>query len=43
MTAQRGERPGEFMYEPSYPPTIPPGQTTDAYPRGRLRRRRGWR
>jgi hypothetical protein len=27
MAAHRGEGPGQFMYEPSYPPTIPPGQT----------------
>jgi hypothetical protein len=43
MAAQRGERPGQFMYEPSYPPTIPPGQTIGAYRRGRPRRWRGGR
>jgi hypothetical protein len=42
MAAQRGERLGEFIYEPSHPPTIPPGQTIDGYRRGRVRRRRGW-
>jgi hypothetical protein len=34
----------EFRYEPSYPPTIPPGMTLAAYrrrrPRGRRPRRR---
>jgi len=43
MAAARSERPGQFMYEASYPPTIPPGQTIDAYRRGSPRRRRGWR
>jgi hypothetical protein len=38
--AKRGELPHQFMYEPRYPPTIPPGQTIDAYRRGRPRRRR---
>jgi hypothetical protein len=41
MAAHRGERPGQFMYEPSYPPTVPAGQTINAYRRGRPRRRRG--
>jgi hypothetical protein len=43
MGAQRGERPGQFTYEPSYPPTLPAGQKIDAYRRGRPRRRRGLR
>jgi hypothetical protein len=43
MAAQRGERPEQFMYEPSYPPTIPSGETISAYRRGRPRRRHGRR
>lgn len=27
MAAARRERPASFMYEPSSPPTIPPGLT----------------
>jgi hypothetical protein len=36
---------GGLMYEPSYPPTIPPGQTIDDWRRSRTRQRRqrGWR
>lgn len=32
--------PKRLMYEPSYPPTIPPGQTIDDWRRSRPRRRR---
>ena len=27
MAAERREPPASFMYEPSFPPTIPPGLT----------------
>lgn len=43
MAAQRPRRPASFMYEPSCPPTIPPGLTIDDWRRrqARPRRRRG--
>jgi hypothetical protein len=43
MAARRRELPASFMYEPSCPPSIPPGQTINAYRRGRPRQRRGGR
>jgi hypothetical protein len=38
MAAERRETPASFMYEPSFPPTIPPGLTIDDWRRRPPRR-----
>jgi hypothetical protein len=40
MAAARRELPASFIYEPSAPPTIPPGLTIDDWRRRRARRAR---
>jgi hypothetical protein len=40
MAAASRELPASFMYEPSAPPTIPPGVTIADWRRRRPRRRR---
>jgi len=39
MDAQRREQVGSFMYEPTCPPTIPPGQTIAQWRRNRMPQR----
>jgi len=40
MAAGRRELPASFMYEPGFPPTIPPGLTIADWRRRRARRKR---
>lgn len=40
MAAARRQFPSSFMYEPSAPPTIPPGLTIDDWRRRQARRQR---
>jgi hypothetical protein len=40
MAAERRELPASFMYEPGFPPTIPPGVTIADWRRRRARRKR---